>query len=49
MCELIRCLYEEDARMQCEWCPHCEEWVDSDFDDNDEFDKFDDFEDFDDL
>ena len=37
MCELMRCPYEEDARMQCEWCPHDVEWDDSDFNTFDEF------------
>lgn len=33
MCELMRCPYEEDYHMQCEWCPYAVQIEDEDFDD----------------
>lgn len=40
MCELMRCQYEDDDDVQCEWCPYNEEWDYSDFDNFDYFEDF---------
>jgi hypothetical protein len=42
MCELIRCPYEDDDEIQCEWCSYNDYWEDSDFEDFDELFDFDD-------
>lgn len=42
MCELMRCRYEDDDDIQCEWCSYNNEWADSDFEDFDDFEYFDD-------